>query len=649
MVRKVYLNPFGPDPLARLGRPDSGRFGQSGWIEPSVPADSSPSSRRRLVPDFNRRLLFLWWFIIAVGLIILISRVLYLQTVASSDLKSIAEGNRIRIQEIKPVRGLLYDRYGNQLVTNIPSFSLAVIPVDLPATAAEQQSVLEALAELSGRPAAEISEQIAGQPPYSYQPVIIQDNLTPDQMLLAEIESRRQPGVILQTNSTRHYGPTTTTASLSHVLGYLSKLNENDLDRLRASDYAYNDAIGKAGIELTYEDTLRGLKGKQQVEVDAVGNTKEVLAYEKPIPGNNLVLTIDQELQVIAEDSLRRSLTRNAKQRGAVVILDPNSGEVLALVSLPTFDNNAFATGISQQDFEQLINDPNQPLFQRAISGEYPSGSTFKLVVAAAALEEGIITPQTSFQSVGGIGVSSWFFPDWKAGGHGWTNVIKGLAESVNTFFYIVGGGYQDFIGLGVDKIRHYAQQFGVNRRLGIDLPNEASGFFPNKEWKEEVKQERWYVGDTYNLSIGQGDILVTPLQVAAWTSVIANGGTLYQPHLVKDVVDDQYNSIKNIEPKILSSNFLSAQTVTTVQRGVRQAVVTGSSQAFAALPLSVAAKTGTAQWSNTRPTHAWLTAFAPFDNPQVVVTVLVEEGGGGSTVAAPVAYDILNWWATHR
>ena len=590
-----------------------------------------------------------WLAIILAGLLVLSGRTAFLQLFKGADFKLIAEGNRIRIHDLKASRGVIYDRNHQMLVENIPGFSLAIIPVDLPRDEKIQRQIAEEIGKITNLPSAQIFEMIVGQQKFSYQPLVILENLNQEQAILTKILSSRYPGVILKTDSTRNYLFSDSSQSLSHLLGYSGKIEEDKKNEYLEKNYAIDDLVGKTGLELFYERELKGVNGREEVEVDATGQAKDIIASQKPESGQNLVLTIDLSLQQKAEQSLRQILSAYGKSRGSVVVLDPRNGEILSLVSLPAFDNNLFRRGLMAADFEKLINDPNRPLFNRVISGEYPSGSTFKLIIGAAALEEGIINENTGFNSVGGINVSRWFFPDWKAGGHGWTNIYKALAESVNTFFYIIGGGYNDFEGLGVAKIKRYAQNFGLNQRLNIDLPNEATGFLPNEEWKEKTKNEQWYIGDTYHLAIGQGDILVTPLQVAAWTSVFASGGKLYQPHLVKEELtsDDQ---IKNqISPKILNQNFISEKNIKIINRGLRQAVLTGSARRLSELPIAVAAKTGTAEWSSRKSPHAWLTAFAPYEDPQIVVTVLVEEGGEGSAVALPVAREIINWWAVNR
>ena len=293
--------------------------------------------------------------------------------------------------------------------------------------------------------------------------------------------------------------------------------------------------------------------------------------------------------------------------------------------------------------------DPNAPLFSRAWAGSFPSGSVIKPIIAAAAFSEGLINRQTTFFSSGGLQINTWFFPDWKAGGHGVTNVVKALAESVNTFFYIIGGGYENFVGLGLEKISEYLKKFGLANTVGIDLPGETAGFIPSREWKEDVKKERWYIGDTYNLSIGQGDLLVTPLQVANYTAIIANGGTSYQPHLVKRMINAETKEKIDIAPRIIEKNVLPDSILSIVREGMRATITSGSAQSLNSLPVAVAGKTGTAQWSSKYSPHAWFTGFAPYDDPQIVLTILIEEGGEGSHVAVPVAREVFGWWAKNH
>jgi penicillin-binding protein 2 len=270
-------------------------------------------------------------------------------------------------------------------------------------------------------------------------------------------------------------------------------------------------------------------------------------------------------------------------------------------------------------------------------------------MVAAAALQEKIITRYTSVQSVGGIWIDKWFFPDWTAGGHGSTNVTKAIAWSVNTFFYYVGGGYKEFKGLGVEKLKEYFQKFGLGQKTGIDIYGEQPGFVPSPEWKEQEKNEMWYIGDTYNLSIGQGDLLVTPLQVANWTATIVNGGHVYVPHLLKSIIDPVKKTRDEILPKITNENFISPENLAIVKQGMGECVNYGSCRSLLSLPFTTGGKSGTAQWNSTKENHGWFTAFAPYNNPQIVVTVIVEEGEGGTLSAAPVVKEFLAWWGKGR
>ena len=315
------------------------------------------------------------------------------------------------------------------------------------------------------------------------------------------------------------------------------------------------------------------------------------------------------------------------------------------MVSLPAYNNNLFAKGIGQEDYNILINHPDNPLFNRAISGEYPSGSTIKPVWVAAALEERVVSENTTFLSTGGISIGQWFFPDWRAGGHGRVDARRAIAESVNTYFYNIGGGYEGFQGLGVDRLVNYGKLFGLGKQTGIDLAGEASGFLPSRAWKEEYKGESWYIGDTYHFAIGQGDLLTTPLQVAMFTSVFANGGKLYRPHFIKEILtgnDEPFGQANN-EP--VREGFISPYNIHVIREGMRQTVTAGSARSLQIIPAKVAGKTGTAQWSSKHDTHAWFTGFAPYDNPELAITILIEEGGEGSDAAVPVVREYLKWY----
>ncbi|MBU2542915.1 penicillin-binding protein 2 [Patescibacteria group bacterium] len=637
-----------------------GKYNNS-WVEDSVIFEknkdkqvSTPMSSSYLGNSFCGKKTNWFLFFLLSFFIFLISYVFFLQIIHGANYRDLAENNRQRIIPIPAERGLIFDRNGTQLTQNIPNFSITLIPQDLPKNNTEREKIISKLSLLTKQPEETIRKTLEEYGSYSYESIIILENISYDTALKILAGSSDLPGIRIQYGSRRLYSnylldnsseyTTSTPYSLAHVLGYTGKLNQEELREFYTQGYIPSDSIGKNGIEKTYEKTLRGIYGHKRIEVNAFGKEQNALAEESPILGQHIKLTIDVEIQKKLEEIIQTNLGALKKQRAAGIVMNPQNGEILALASLPAYDNNDFSGGISQDTYNKYIENENNPLFNRAISGTYPSGSTIKMAIAAVALQEGIINTATSFLSTGGLWVSSWFFPDWQAGGHGITNVRKSLAWSVNTFYYYIGGGYNDFVGLGVDKITEYLSKFGFASKLGIDIPGEQLGFLPSKDWKEKTKGERWYIGDTYNLSIGQGDLLVTPLQIAFMTSIIANGGTLYKPHLVASKINAMSNLEERIFPEIINENFIDPAHLQTVKLGLKDCVDYGSCRRLSLLPFSSGGKTGTAQWSSTKDDHAWFTAFAPYENPQIVVTILIEEGVGGSETATPVAYEFLRW-----
>ncbi|HTM68190.1 MAG TPA: penicillin-binding protein 2 [Candidatus Binatia bacterium] len=573
---------------------------------------------------------------LAAMLTLVVLRAGHVQIVKSAEYARLAEGNRSRQMLVPVERGVMYDRNGTPLVRNVPDFSVAVTPADLPKDPEARRQAIGRLAAMLDLQPTDIEQKLEEFKDYAGSAVTVADNLTHDQAVRVEIENASAPGVSLAVGTRREYLASADAPSLSHVLGFEGRLTQKELDASGAS-YQPSDFIGKTGLERFYEPVLRGSYGKRRIEVDATGREKKVLSEETGQPGRNLVLTLDLDLQKDVEKIFRDGLRAAGKKRGSVIVMKPSTGEVLAMVSEPAFDNNMFAKGITPDQFKALTDDPDHPLFPRAVSGEVASGSVFKLAVGAAAMAEHVITPNTTVLSTGGIRVDKWFFPDWKAGGHGPTNLAKALAESVNTFFYYVGGGYDDFKGLGIDRIAKYAHKFGLGQPLGIDLPAEASGFLPSKEWKEKVKKEQWYVGDTYHAAIGQGDVLVTPLQIATMTAVFANRGALVRPHVVAATTAAD-GTRTQVDPVTIDPQVVDAASIDAVRRGLRQAVTSGSARSLGDLPVAVAGKTGTAQWHPTKAPHAWFTSYAPYDKPEIVVTVMIEEGVEGSTTATPIA-----------
>lgn len=585
--------------------------------------------------------------VVVIGLLVVIGRIFYLQVIKGDYYRNLAEGNRIRLRPIFSERGIIYDKFHTELVENVPNFSLTLVPQDIPRDKAARELVIDKVTALSGVSKEQINDLLKKYGSYSYASLVIKENLDYESALRLYIQSSQLPGVSIEKGSKRKYitgNNASSSISTSHLFGYLGKLNDNEALTLKDSGYLLFDNIGKTGLEKTYESALRGEYGIKKVEVNATGHEQSVLAEDPPHPGKNLVLSLDLEAQKKMEDLTKAMLLKTGRKRAAAIAMDPRDGSILAMVSLPAFDNNEFSGGITQQNYDKYNNNPDNPLFDRAIGGTYPSGSVIKLIIAAAALQEKIITQNTSFLSTGGLKLGDRFFKDWKSGGHGTTNVKKAIAWSVNTFFYYVGGGYKDFVGLGVDRIISYMQSFGIAQKTGIDLTGEASGFAPSKDWKLKTKGESWYVGDTYNLSIGQGDLLVTPLQVAVWTSAVVNGGKVVQPHLADKLEEP-------ITHNTVLLNFseyavpVYAENLTIVKQGMRDCVAYGSCQMMKGLPFASGGKTGTAQWNSAKENHAWFTSFAPYDDPKIVVTVLIEEGTEGSVVAEPIARDFLLWW----
>ncbi|MBT3817543.1 MAG: penicillin-binding protein 2 [Candidatus Magasanikbacteria bacterium] len=636
------------------------------WVEDSVTFEYAnkkqpviPQSSEYMGSSFTKHVAK--WSIIALSLIFLIltSRFIYLQIIFGDDYSHFSKRNKERIIPISAERGLIYDRNGVQLTENIPNFALALIPQDLPRDKEEREKMVRQLAKTTSNDEDTIRDILKKYGSYSYESIVIEEDIDYDTALKLQIQSSEFPGIYIQRGSKRLYihpevglddsVASTTLLSMSHTLGYLGKLSPEELDVLYSEGYLPSDSIGKTGVEKIYEERLRGTYGKRRIEVDARGREQQTLSQEVPIAGNHIVLSIDTEMQTELEKIMQEKLAIYGKTRASAVISNPQTGELLALVSVPSFDNNDFSGGIDVKTYQSYLSNEDNPLFNRAISGKFPSGSVIKPAIAAAALEEEIIDAGTAFLSTGGVGVGSWFFPDWKDGGHGMTDVRKSIAWSVNTFYYYIGGGYKDFVGLGVDKIIIYLQQFGFSQKLGLDLPGEVAGFLPSKSWKKEVKEEPWYVGDTYNLSIGQGYFLTTPLQINLMTAAIANGGTLYRPHVVQTIVDPVNKIGDTISPEIIHSGFIDAKHIYTVKKGMEDCVKVGSCWDLRYLPFRSGGKTGTAESNGNKDHHAWFTSFAPFDKPRLAVTVLVEEGGEGSAAAMPIAGEIYKWWSKNR
>ncbi|MFO0705157.1 MAG: penicillin-binding protein 2 [Candidatus Andersenbacteria bacterium] len=593
---------------------------------------------RRRVHDKHEVRNFRWLYAVTLLLVgALVVRSGQLQIAQGARYRGLAEGNRIRAIVQPAPRGILYDRNMEQLVENVPRYTLALVPLDIPAEPNAQTDLFGKVSQLTSVKQEKIKEAYATTSHEQIDPVPVAD-ITREQALLLDTHAADYPGVQVLVRALRSYD---NPEGLSHVLGYVGSLTAEDVQD--HPDYELTDQLGKTGVEQSYEETLRGTNGAKNVEVDAFGQVVSVLASKPAEPGRDLVLSIDAGLQKVLYDELSKAAERSGKKRAAAVAIDPRSGEILALVSVPGYDINVFTKGTDTDKIAQALTDPNQPLFDRPVGGTYPPGSTFKPFVATGALAQGTITKDTTFFDSGVIEVGGQRFLGWKPGGHGTVNVLTAIANSVNGFFYSIGGGYGDIDGIGIAGIDSIAGKFGFGSKLGVELSGEASGLLPTPEWKEQNYGEPWYLGDTYNASIGQGFVLVTPLQLANATAAIANGGTVWWPHLGTRVLYPD-GSEKKIDPKKLTEQVADQKQINIVRDGMRLTVTNGTGRLLADLPVPAAGKTGTAQFGTGEP-NAWFTAFAPFDTPTIAIAVLVEQAGEGSDFSAPVARAGLSYY----
>lgn len=584
--------------------------------------------------EFVRRQ-YIFITIIVMVFLLLIGRLVHLQLLQGRQYKLVAEENRIRtVPSIAP-RGTIYDRNGAALVADRPSFGVSVIPREL----TTPQQVLPVLSMLINMPETDIRRMLAEGADEPFTPVRLARNI--DQATLAKVEERRRdmPGVLVEAVPLREY---VYKDLASQVFGYIGAMNEEEYAQLSAYGYRPSDLVGKAGLERVWERILKGKDGGREIEVNAAGEPVRLVGDKRAVPGNGLVLTLDANIQKTAQDALRDYINtaqkggRPATSGGAIVVLDPRSGAVRAMVSEPGYDPNVFAGGITVKDWQAIINNPHHPLNNRAIENAYPPASVFKIITAAAALELGFTTPEEIYKDTGVYMLSGWKFYGWEVKGLGPLDLAGALCWSSDPYFYEMGNR------MGVDKLADYAVAFGLGQPTGVNLPGEASGVVPTAAWKEETYGEAWYPGETLIAAIGQGYYLVTPLQQANMLAAVANGGILFRPMLVDKVIDYRGTVVEDIKPEPLYTVGLSPNTWAAIRKGLRSVVEQGTAAgAFQGFPVVVAGKTGTGE-TGTGTTHAWFACYAPFDNPEIVVVVFIENGGEGGSAAAPLARKVL-------
>ena len=587
---------------------------------------------------YKKKGLRIIWVFILLSLILILGRVFYLDIVKGQYYSEVSRENRIRSMVIKAPRGNILDKYGNFLARNIPSIDAILVPYYLPKEEQEKKKVSEKIAKILDMDSGNAEAIIVSQDEQSLDAILLKENISQEQAILILEKEKELPGIVLDKTAIRKYE---NSVIFSHIIGYDGKITREEMEKNRG--YLMTDYIGKSGVEKSYEKELKGEYGAVQVEVDSMGKVKKNLGVINPKSGNDLILNIDEGLQKKIFDSLSSVLEKSDTKTAAAVAINPQTGGILAMVSLPSYDNNLFARGITDSEYKEIIEDKDLPLFNRVASGEYPPGSTFKMAVAIAALSEGTITPSTIIDGLGGrLSIGNFSFGDWKV--HGPSDIRRAIAESNDIFFYTIGGGYGNVEGLGMSRMKKYENLLGFGSPLGIDLPSESGGLIPDEQWKLDKIGEKWYIGDSYHSAIGQGFITVTPLQLANYVAVIANGGTLYSPRIVNRIksVDGKE---KIISAKIIRSGFISREVLDVVREGMRQTVESGTAQTLKDLPITVAGKTGTAQFGTGDKTHAWFVSFAPLDNPTIAMAVLVEGGGEGHSSAVPVTKEVYEWY----
>lgn len=573
----------------------------------------------------------------AVGAIffVLLLRLWHLQILSADDYRNMSENNRLRFVPVAASRGAIMDRSGKVLVSNRPSFSLAVVPQEVK----DKDALLDRLTNLLGIDRAELEERwskVKGRA--KYYPVVLASNISRDQVEIIEENRLRLPGVEIEMKPVREYSSNILAA---HLLGYIGEISDEEIDRKGYEEYNPGDYVGKNGIERSWEKELHGNDGGRQLEVDARGRVLRTISESHPTVGNSVVLTIDAALQRQAERSF-------GDQAGAAVAMDVNTGEVLAFVSNPSFDPALFSGKLPVDIWKSYLDDKRHPLENKALTGQYPPGSIFKIITALAGLEEGKVNENSSVNCSGSYELGGSTFKCWNKRGHGTTSLKKSLRESCDVYYYQLGEG------LGVDLIAKTAHKFMLGASMGIGLSNEKPGLIPTAEWKQKRFGKRWYHGETLPVSIGQGYVLMTPIQMASMIATVANEGTVYRPFLVKRIVDTDGKTLKEFKPEVIGKTGISPANFRLVKQGLFSVVNDpGGTGGMARLyDVRVAGKTGTSQVVKMRDSkrgtpyqfrdHALFVAYAPYDKPEIAVAVIVEHGEHGGSAAAPIAGRML-------
>ena len=578
-----------------------------------------------MMNEVEFRLKILSGLIVAM-IVLLTARAGYLQVYQGDEFMRRSDGNRTRLIPTMAPRGTFFDRNSESIVANRPGFTVSLLPLIKPI----EPEVIVRLANLLHIPKEEIDEKIKAHS--GYEPIRIKSDVGPEILTIIEEQKASYPGVVIEVQAIRNY---LYKEQGAHILGYVSEISDAELELHKDEGYKTGDIIGKFGLEKIYDKELRGANGGELVEVDVTGKPIQILGKKDPVPGHDLYLTIDWRLQAATEKAVDEQLKLIGAKAAAAVVMNPQTGEVLALVSRPAFDPNLFVHGISEKDWKAINENPFDPLDNKAITGEYPPGSTFKIVTGTAALAEEVVSPSEQILDTG----TYWLGEKGNAGGEvlGWLDFTSALAHSDNYYFYEMG--YR----LGVDRLEKYARMFGLGEKTGINLPFESEGLAPNRAYKEKYLEDDWYDSETLDAAIGQGFNLVTPLQAAMVMGEIAANGKRFRPYLVKKIVNTDGSTVKEFQPALLSSLDVPADVIQLVQQGLRDVTKEGTAASVfgAGFPVDIAGKTGTAE--NTQGAdHGWFVAYGPFNQPNIVVAVIVENGGFGSQSAVPIGKRIL-------
>jgi len=576
-----------------------------------------------------------------------------LQVTEGASLAALARANSVHRVVLEADRGVIYDRHGVALVENAPAWALEVVPEAMPPTTPARAAEVSELSTLTGVPLQRLTAAIQGADPYGS--LRIGPSLTEEQELAISERMPALPGVSIARHAVRTYLYPTI---LGHVLGYVGPIDPSQARKLSSRGYQPDELVGKVGVEAGLESRLRGVDGWADVVVDARGQVVRTLATRAPVPGDAVFLSIDLKLELATAAALAAGLQRDHKTAGASVVVDPRSGEVLAMVSIPGYDTNLFTHGISQADYAKLTSDPNLPLLNRAIAGQYAPGSTFKMVTAVAGLQEGKITPETMLSCPSYLSYGGWVYHNWASYSLGSMNLARALAVSCDTFFYQVAAQ------LGDITLARYARAFGFGSAMGLEMPGVQPGLVPDRIWKEltcgvpDLNSDacRWTLGDTVTFGIGQSALLTTPLNQAVYVAAIANGGNVLQPTLVHEIRDASGHTVLAQKTVVVDHVPVSAFNLGAVREGMREEINRPYNLNYwfraAGVPADGGGKTGTAQWGGSGldlPTHAWFVFFAPFAKPDVAMSIFVERGELSEVEAAPIAVQVMRYFNANR